>query len=266
MSHKLSIFHWNCFNMTSNRAIELAIFLIDFSPSVVLLNEIKLCSENANLLLRFSNYFTYHKCRNEAGGGVAILVREDAPLSEISINFELEGIGLSIQTEKYEFNIITYYNPPSTELSHSFISHFSALGPLMIAGDLNSKCKSIGCKSTNQNGKILEQLLEESSLLLINDNSPTYRKFNSEYSEILDLFLCSDNLSSKIENFEVLYDYSMGSDHYLILVKLSFEKTNSYQSLTQKNRSNQTLQKPTGTNSKGLSRTRPPTLCLINQS
>ena len=74
------------------------------------------------------------------------------------------------------------------------------------------------------NGKILEQLLEESSLLLINNNSPTYRKFNSEYSEILDLFLCSDNLSSKIENFEVLYDDSMGSDHYPILVKLSVEK------------------------------------------
>ena len=101
------------------------------------------------------------------------------------------------------------------------------LGPnLILVGDLNSKALSIGCKSENQNGQILEEILTNSDLIVVNDKfSPTYfSRSNSDYSEILDLILCSSSMYQLASNFEVLEDYTMGSDHAPIACNINLKK------------------------------------------
>ena len=93
-------------------------------------------------------------------------------------------------------------------------------------GDLNSKTPTVGCRSSDTNGKVLDEVLSSNlDLCVLNDNSPTYFKFKSDYSEILDLMLCSTRLANKVSHFEVLCDLKMGSDHAPVECTLSLDKS-----------------------------------------
>ncbi|RNA29438.1 hypothetical protein BpHYR1_005632 [Brachionus plicatilis] len=64
----------------------------------------------------------------------------------------------------------------------------------IIGGDLNSKTKQIGCIGENENGQVLERVLNGLNVSVINDKSPTFNIFNRQYFEILDLFLTPSSL------------------------------------------------------------------------
>jgi hypothetical protein len=58
----------------------------------------------------------------------------------------------------------------------------------IIIGDLNSKHVQFGCKENNKSGIILRDFVNSSETIIINDsNQYTYRKYNSDYTELLDL-------------------------------------------------------------------------------
>ena len=89
---------------------------------------------------------------------------------------------------------------------------------------MNAKSKSIGCKSQDLSGDVLDQILDETSIIVHNDRSPTYfqhqaatRANSVQYTEILDLVLSSSSFGNKITKFEVLNDFRMDSDHCPLL-------------------------------------------------
>ncbi|RMZ99065.1 RNA-directed DNA polymerase from mobile element jockey-like, partial [Brachionus plicatilis] len=88
-------------------------------------------------------------------------------------------------------------------------------------GDLNCRLKSLGCNEFNQNGKILENILENPRLLLVNDDTPTFTSKSHEYSSVLDLFIVSTNLGPSINSFFVLDD-DLTSDHFPIFLTFDF--------------------------------------------
>ena len=102
-----------------------------------------------------------------------------------------------------ELLYIAYYNPPSKELSKELfrIANESKL-KYIICGDFNSKLTSIGCNENNKNGYIIEEILKENDCVVFNDNTHTYYSFrdkNINYSsDLLDLAICSSNLSTSI--------------------------------------------------------------------
>jgi hypothetical protein len=107
-----------------------------------------------------------------------------------------------------------------------------------LVGDLNAKSECIGCKTSNQSGKVLDNLILLPELNIINNKDHTYFRFKSNYSELLDLAICSSEINSKISNFEVLTDQCMGSDHCPITFTINLGVTphpatisNSYQRL-----------------------------------
>ena len=51
------------------------------------------------------------------------------------------------------------------------------------------------------------------------NQEPTYKKFNSDYKEILDLVICTPTLIPFMDTINVFNDQSMGSDHFSLLVK-----------------------------------------------
>ena len=229
---KIKIMHWNCFSLTIPRNSELKQFLIDNKPDIFLLQEIKLDNAKANLRLRYEGYATYIKVRDTNpgfGGGVAILINEDIPHSLVE-NFDtsLELIRLTVEFNRLSVDIMTYYNPPDKTISDDlFTSYIDSGKNFLLLGDLNSKSRTLGCKKTDSNGKILENILLNSDLVVFNDNCPTYNSFSdTSYSEILDLVIGSNSLIGSISNFTVLEE-NLTSDHNIVSIDLSTNGWNS---------------------------------------
>lgn len=150
---ELKIFQWNCFSLTVSRTFELKHFLITHKPDIFLLQEIKLSNERANLRLRFDGYATYHKVRSinpDAGGGIAILIREIIPHTLI-LNTEVdELLGLKVEFDNFVFDIYSYYNPPNSIIKKELFLDYAETGKnFLILGDFNSKCALAGCSSTD---------------------------------------------------------------------------------------------------------------------
>ena len=59
----LKIVHWNCFKLTVPRIEELNLFINDYKPDIISLQEIKISEELVNFRLRFKGYSTFHKVR-----------------------------------------------------------------------------------------------------------------------------------------------------------------------------------------------------------
>ena len=79
----------------------------------------------------------------------------------------------------------------------------------IIGGDLNSKLIEFGNRENNADGQVLNQILESHDCSIVNDKSATYfepRPNQEMYSEILDLFICSNNLVSNVNYFSAHTD------------------------------------------------------------
>ena len=131
-------------------------------------------------------------------------------------------------------------------------SAFTVLLPsFILVGDLNSKTQSIGCKSQDQSGEVLDLVLTDTSFVIHNNEIPTYYQFRSDirlnkelfqniaqYSEILDLAISSSNLTNRIRNFEVLTDHNMTSDHCPISFNVQLSENQTLDSIDSKSRLN----------------------------
>ena len=183
------------------------------------------------MYLNFRGYSAYIKTRSinpGQGGGVAILIRSLIPHSQITdLDESSELVGLKVEYNEVCFDFFSLYSPPSQIISYEFfISLETNKSDFVLVGDLNSKTESIGCKSQDPSGEVLNQILTDTSFVIHNNESPTYYQFRNEirmrkereqnipqYSEILDLVISSANLSNRIRNFEVLNEVNMSSDH-----------------------------------------------------
>ena len=216
--------------MTQARIFELKLFLEEFQPDIVSIQEVKLNQEQANLFLRFEGYNIHYKPRQinpEYGGGVAIIIKNTIANSAIvDLDDSLDNIGIRVETKDICFNLFSLYAPAKT-LNYNSIKKYSELGAeIFIMGDLNAKTPTVGCRTLDPNGKVLDEVLSSNlELCVLNDRSPTYFTFNSDYSEILDLMLSSTRLANKMSHFEVLTDSLMGSDHAPIMCTLSFNNS-----------------------------------------
>ncbi|RMZ94334.1 RNA-directed DNA polymerase from mobile element jockey-like, partial [Brachionus plicatilis] len=230
----LKIFHWNC-NYFLNKKEVLELEIQKLQPDIILLNEIKLDENRANYYLNFPAYVSIHRCRNIRGGGVAILIKKEIDFIQIYdldlFNSEIVSIKINSKNSclKKDIFLFSFYNPPSQKLNKSIFEFINQnYEHFIIAGDLNSRTSVID-SNTNENGKILENILENPSFLLINSNTPTFTIPNRGYTSVLDLIITSSNLGPYINDFSVLED-DLGSDHFPILLSLDLElyKTSYY--------------------------------------
>ena len=163
-SFELKIVQWNCFKMTQARLHEFRLFLEQFQPDIVSVQEIKMNREQANLFLRFDGYKVYYKPRStgdpECGGGTAVVVKETVDHSQITnLEKDPDHIGIKVETADYCFNLFSLYSP-SNSLQKETVFKYKKYGPnLFLVGDLNSKTPSLGCRAlvSDSNGKVLRK-------------------------------------------------------------------------------------------------------------
>ena len=157
-THSIKIIQWNCFKMTQTRLAEFKIFLNSFKPDLVSIQEIKMNQEEGNIFLRFDGYVTYFRPRlknPEFGGGTALLVL-DSICHEVIGGFDnnIDHVGVRIETNELCFNLVSLY-APSNSLKIELFERYSELGPeLFLMGDLNTKTRSLGCRTLDSNGRL----------------------------------------------------------------------------------------------------------------
>lgn len=197
---ELKIEHWNAKSIYKKRSDFKHFILDQIKPDIISLNEIKLSNFRASRILHFENYVTLHKARDEnknGAGGVALLISKNINFVEIEDPGldNLECLAIRVVLENEIFTLISYYNPPQDRLRKEIILEITAqYSNFIICGDLNTKSKIFGCKTTILNGSILEDIILESHLIVVNNRNPTYHRTHDNNLDILDWALVSNSL------------------------------------------------------------------------
>ena len=164
-------------------------------------------------------YNTYGNIAHDrATGGSAILVTNGIIHSHIPLNTNLQATAVRLSLNK-TFTVCSLYIPPPFNLTGSDLCNlYNQLPePRLILGDFNSYNLLWGSTSLNSKGKIIEKFLNDYSLCLFNDGSPTYLHPGHGTFSAIDLSICDPTLLLDFE-WKVLED-THGSDHFPILIK-----------------------------------------------
>lgn len=224
-NNSLSIIHWNA-NSLKNKISKFKIFLNNFNPDIICINETKCNDTTAAKYLILNNYKMIHRQRynKNGGGGVCMYIHNRISYERITSieNLELEAICISIQLKVQKLYVVTYYNPPDKILNKKLFEWLNDK-VFILCGDLNSKSKILNCTTNNRNSQILEQINQFDNSIFIKNQENTYKSFQDSSQDILDYFVCSTNLLDNFISLNVLKNYQMESDHYPMLVKFGIE-------------------------------------------
>ena len=252
-----TLIHWNC-NSINNKIGEFKQFCYNKKPHIISLNEKKVTNDRASYLLQIDNYILVHKSRSDfknGAGGVALLVRKDIKFGDCKIldalNLEVSAIKVKINNK--EINIVSYYNPPNQKINDKiFEILIKDKDEFILMGDLNAKLTLYGADKNNDNGNILENLILENDCMIANNNEPTHVCFNGKTSSVLDYCIISTTLYDTLQDYSVLKDDDMTSDHLPYSITLT-NNVISYKNITsyvKTKANNTTITKQNGTCSK----------------
>lgn len=139
----------------------------------------------------------------------------------------VEIMGIEIELENGLITIFNFYKFPSTIVSYNewrnIFNFFARFERVIVMGDFNSHHTYWGAARSNNESDNFVSLLEDSDLILLNDNSHTYFSHSGTTSSTLDLTLVSSNLAT-IANWQVLDD-QRGSDHLPTSLKINSNPT-----------------------------------------
>lgn len=155
---------------------------------------------------------------------MAFLVRDLAYQAiDISlVNSELEMQGILIKWNRQKVKIFNMYLPPNQgNLPESLLEHGPDDASSIFLGDLNAKHHSWGCSSCNDRGRDLLKVVDDESLMFINDGSPTHFSFSYNTAEALDISIVSADLYPK-SRWTVLNN--IGSDHLPVLIEIGIKQ------------------------------------------
>lgn len=228
--NQLKVVHWNC-NSLYGKIEEFKLYLKQFEPDFVSLNEIKLNVYMANLIFNgIVGYQCIYKCRNSNGGGVAMLIKNTIQFEKCDEieRFEDEIVGVSFKFDQVNAYIFSYYNPPTQSLNKDIFNFVQEkFENYLICGDLNARTRAIGCIGKNNNGNILEDILLSNNCSVINDSSPTFHRHDNNYHELLDLLIGSSSFLNACESCTLVDQTLLDSDHSAISATFKIKITSS---------------------------------------
>jgi len=210
----LNIFQWNC-NGLAAHSNELKQHLAESSYDVICLQETFL-KPNRNFEL--AGYSIVRKDRIiTKKGGLITLVKDSLIYTEVSVPDDIECISVKINTDNSHLTVANLYIRPNQEIDkHIFSTIFQPKS--IIVGDLNSKNKLWGSPINDPRGSLIENLIDETNFVVLNNGQPTYTHHTGSQSHI-DLSIAHHSLATKCD-WEVLDD-TLGSDHSPTVTRIS---------------------------------------------
>lgn len=219
------LFHWNC-NSFYRKDSELNLIVSKYHPWIMSLNETRFKPSHSPKLKGY-NIVTNSPLDPCGSGGVALLIRNCLSFNPLLINTNLQAAACRVNMAGTMITICSIYISPSININLQSLSQLVSLlpRPIVLVGDFNAHSPLWGSPSEDSRGKIVNELMTRSTLVCINDGSPTYIHPNGTQTH-LDLVLCSPELSQKWK-FSVLDDLH-GSDHFPVTLSSStFSPANS---------------------------------------
>ena len=150
--------------------------------------------------------------------GVAILVDQRHHFERVQLRTSLQAVCIKLFLDK-AYTVCSLYLPHVRITKRDLDSLLSELRPpYLVLGDMNAKSPLWGNATTDERGRMFEQLLLDNSIHLLNDNSPTHYHVQTNSYSVIDLSLCSADLIFDF-SYRVL-DSLHDSDHYPITLSL----------------------------------------------
>ena len=176
MSITPTILNWNIRGFNPNRN-ELEVLCNQFSPTLITLQETKLKYDTT-----FKKYKIYNKIKdcnstNIASGGVMILANKNIHSEMIDLDTTLQAIAIqtSYPTNFVLCNIYLDHGLRVTEIYDKLKHLIRQLGPnFILTGDFNAHNTMWGSHKTDGRGRTVEDLIDELSLVIKNENLPTH--------------------------------------------------------------------------------------------
>ena len=216
-NNSIRILTWNANGiLANNKLLELTHLLQNKHIDILCLSETHL---KPSQKLYIPNFISYRRDRiGSRGGGVAILIRKNIRHKALSpLDSPIESSAIELILQGGSCKVFAVYSPPHKVLQNSDLAPFLSLdGSVVIAGDLNAKHISWGCRSSNQSGRSLLRASLSHSSTIEAPNEPTFTPNNTNIiPDILDLFI-TKNIST-ISDPSVLH--SLSSDHLPVLLE-----------------------------------------------
>ena len=208
----VTLLQWNA-NSLSAHIHELKYFLDqqDRLPDIICVQETFL---KPTLSPSVSGYSILRRDGVDGHGGVAILVKNDISYFDFTSYENVEGISIKIATTSGPLQIFNFYISPSSSFDEGFFQQVFSFENALVCGDFNAKSTLWGSPKADSRGKSIENILQQSNLVVLNTGSPT-RIFTTGESHI-DLTFISPRYAN-MTNWEVL-ENTCGSDHNMIKV------------------------------------------------
>lgn len=223
----LTIIQWNIKGYLNNYN-NLQILIKKYQPKIIALQEIH--TANKQILPVPINYSIYQSTKLNSFGGSAILIHKSIQHIPHNDNQHLESISATI-TSKIKFTITSIYISPNLNFEENdLVSTFNIDSlPKLILGDFNSWHRNWGSPKGNKRGKIINDYIEKSNFIILNNGSPTHFTTHNTFTHI-DLTICSSILApaTKWKISDDLYN----SDHFPIIITMFDYNSNLYHNST----------------------------------
>ena len=223
----LSILSWNCNSISAhNRTTDIQRVAESGQYDIIAI------SETGPRIPRLNQYERIKidpKSRHDSRGlAVYIHISLQFSISNNCVNLEnlCESLAIEVKNSNNKPMIIwfMYLNPKLHNTIMEDILHAESDTPILIIGDLNARCRTVGNLITNGRGRKLDLLLyhRDCRYIALNPPEPTFSRPTAEgySSSIIDLAL----IDSRIINWVKLCRpvYILDSDHNAICVTLNF--------------------------------------------
>jgi len=214
----MKILQWNVHSYFARLPILQAI-IDKYEPDMICLQETWLKPQKSIKLRGFHE--ATRKDRPEGkGGGVSVHVRSHIPRTAVAINSELEICAECIYVENKGIGIISLYIPPNYNNTHllanltQIVQHLPS--SFIISMDSNAHHLSWGSEVSDGRGRIIDEWITDTGLVLLNNSQPTYLHGNGNWTHI-DLTVATSDIASSLQ-WDVLEACSI-SDHFPILIQ-----------------------------------------------
>ena len=109
------------------------------------------------------NYYLYTYIKQHTDrpcGGSSIIINNNIPHSEITLNTNMQAFAISATLHK-TITVCSLYIPPNEEPKELELNKLLELPPrpFFIMGDFNSHNEIWGCKKTDKKGKVIESVV-----------------------------------------------------------------------------------------------------------
>lgn len=207
----MTTINWNL-NGYKTRLPQLQLLINKYNPEFLCLQETHFKPRDK---ITLKNYNIYRKDNPNGYRGVAIFVHKNNTSSEVILQTNLQAIAVRVMYPE-PCTLCSIYVAPNQTVTYNELNQLiNALPtPYILTGDFNAHNPLWNGTHTDQRGKVLEDILEHTTL--INNNKPTH--FSSQYGTFstIDLTICDPRIAPNIhwDTTNSLY----GSDHYPLII------------------------------------------------